>query len=162
MPNIRELIKNEKIKKLVIILGVVIIFMIFLPKSPTDDSGNKTSLVNEVKRNSYMGERETEKRLEEILNKVEGLTDVDVMVTMAKSSQLNLAESGSEKSENILTVQSGSGKVPVVISETEPQISGVIITAKGVGGADTEYKIIKAVSSVTRVSANRISILRKD
>ena len=116
----------------------------------------------------------TEKRLEEIINSIDGVSEATVFITYENSGLKNVTtiteekaeEKGQDKSKSyktsVVTQKDGSGERPFVREETFPEVRGIIITAKGVGDKTLNALITDAVSSAMGVGPHRVKILPKD
>ena len=127
-----------------------------------------------VQLNTVPDASDIEKRLEEIINSIDGVSDATVFVTYENSGVKKVAtETEEENSERdgqksfshkttAVTKKEGNEQYPFVKEETLPQIRGVIIAAKGLGRAGLDAAITDAVSSAVGVSLHRVKILSKD
>ena len=139
-----EKIKNIKhIEVYVVIIFIIVLLLIFFSTSETK-SNNKSTINNinkssntQVTVTSYVDEMET--KLENILSKVQGASDVSVMITLDMSSS--------------------SIKDNIVQTNEFPTIKGVVVVAKGVENTQVKMNILKAVQAVIDISTGRIEIL---
>ncbi len=116
----------------------------------------------------------TEKRLEEIIDSIDGVSEVAVFITYENSGLKNVTtvteetseEKGEDKSQSykntVVTQKEGSVERPFVREETFPEVRGIIIAAKGVGDKTLNALITDAVSSAMGVGPHRVKILPKD
>lgn len=133
----------------------------------------------EKEESSY--EKELEKRIKDILSRVEGVGGVDVMVVLKSSEEKvlhvdkNTSSSVTEEqddggtrrniqqqelSEN--TVLSGSGgSGPIIEKELRPEISGIIISADGGGSTVIKAEISEAMEALFGLPANKIKVLKR-
>lgn len=130
-------------------------------------------------------EHELEKRLEQILGGMEGITSVDVMITLSatsekvleKSIQLeenkqeiekgsgeslekSVTSSLSKKNEALLTGNT-SGSMPYIIKEMSPSIQGVVVAAKGNITQTKIREISEAVQALFGIEAHKIKVIEK-
>ena len=141
------------------------------------DSGSATSLF------SY--EHELEARLEHILGEMEGITSVDVMITLSSTAEKVLEKSvqleenkeeiekgsgeSAEKSVNSQTSKSSealltgssSGGVPYVLKEISPSIQGVIVAAQGDITQTKISEISEAVQALFGIDAHKVKVIEK-
>ena len=164
--------------------GLVIIFIIgiSLLLIPTSFSGNTKSeqkesdTVQTIQYEAY--EKHLEKRLSGILSTVRGISDVSVMITLENSGEAYYAQNETSETkhaedgiqtENIhstsntlaLKSESGNRQMPVFLKSGMPEISGVLVTAKGVDTPSAQSDIKSAVRAVLNVSVHRIQVLPK-
>lgn len=127
-------------------------------------------------------EEQYEKSLQVMLNKIDGVTEVEVLVNI-DSTNVNMYEKdvvfGSQttvetdqsggkrtvedetKETRVVFVRQGDEEVPVLLKTEKPTIRGVFIIAKGVGNATVKQMVVEAVSRVLDVPTYRISVLPK-
>ena len=130
-------------------------------------------------------EHELEKRLEQILGGMEGITSVDVMITLSatsekvleKSIQLeenkqeiekgsgeslekSVTRSLSKKNEALLTGNT-SGSMPYIIKEMSPSIQGVVVAARGNITQTKIREISEAVQALFGIEAHKIKVIEK-
>ncbi|OOO00177.1 MAG: hypothetical protein ATN35_08660 [Epulopiscium sp. Nele67-Bin004] len=126
-------------------------------------------------------ERDIEKRLKDILGDIEGVGDVNVMVTLQSSSQKVLAQDtnavtksttetdstgGSrtileEDIESNIIITSGSEPY-ILIREDMPTIEGVLVVAEGGGDASIRVSIIESVSSLLNIPISKVSVFKME
>ena len=136
--------------------------------------------VPNVDNNTY--ESVLEKRLEEILVKIEGVGKVDVMITIKDTGEIIVdSEKPYSKSETIESDREGGSRnisdiqqsdttiysvdesgnnIPFVIKELAPQIQGVAIIIEGGGNAVIVKKVTDVAEALLNVSLNRISVMK--
>ena len=182
-------IKNIGIDKLLLLaLAGVAIVIVSIPfsnnsgaKKDTNPSNtNKMIQVPNVDNNTY--ESVLEKRLEEILVKIEGVGKVDVMITIKDTGEMIVdSEKPYSKSETIESDREGGSRnisdiqqsdttiysvdesgnnIPFVIKELAPQIQGVAIIIEGGGNAVIVKKVTDVAEALLNVSLNRISVMK--
>ena len=130
-------------------------------------------------------EHELEKRLEQILGGMEGITSVDVMITLSatsekvleKSIQLeenkqeiekgsgeslekSVTSSLSKKNEALLTGNT-SGSMPYIIKEMSPSIQGEVVAARGNISQPQIRDNSAAVQAIYRIEAHKIKVIEK-
>ena len=112
---------------------------------------------------------ETEKAMEEILAKISGVGRVDVMLTLQSGSELVLAQdttlrySGSAQSPDDYQRSSGAVKDPsgvVVTQEVYPKYRGALVVCEGGGNDAVRLEVVAAVSSLTGLGADRITVVK--
>ncbi len=125
-------------------------------------------------------EQAYEAKLRDILTKIAGVGEVEVMVTIDSTEELQVEkntketqQSTNEKGGNgetrfisetsrsadaVIMNQSG-GNNPLVVKTTKPKIRGVVIVAKGAENATVKRLITEAVERGLEVPAHRISVV---
>lgn len=123
-----------------------------------------------------------EQKLEQLLKKVDGVGEVEVMLTLKSSkeqvalkdtnnSQISNSETDSSggsrissdtnKTEETVMSQAGSGESsPYVVKEIEPQVEGVLVIARGGDDAKVISEINSAVQVLFGVPAHKIKVMK--
>ncbi len=126
----------------------------------------------------YAGEQE--KELERLLSKVEGIGEVDVMLTIASSEEKRTLQQedhtsstsresdstggtrnqtqGSSKTEPVLVGE--DGKEPFVVQVQSPQVEGVLVVAQGAGSGVIDSEIIAAVEALFPIEPHKIKVMK--
>ncbi len=180
----------KNIKKdnlLIILLAGILLVVIALPSTSKDSKEEQTSATTETTTAQSQTEtlsyiEEMENRLKEALSKVQGVGDVEVMITLKSSKELIVekdtpttssssqeedAEGGKrdtlDKSSSETTVyeQNDDGSsLPYVVKELEPEIEGIIVIAKGGDDPVIVKNISDAVLALFQVEAHKIKIMK--
>ena len=152
----------------------------------TQNAGNgSTTVVDSSGTSLFFYEHELEARLEYILGEMEGVTSVDVMITLSSTAEKVLEKSvqleenkqemekgsgeSAEKSVNSQTSKnsealltgSSSGGVPYVLKEISPSIQGVIIAAQGDITQTKISEISEAVQALFGIDAHKVKVIEK-
>ena len=195
MPHIRELFKGKEKKALVnvsaaFIVGVLLLLssnVLTTEKKVTEKALAEISAPAEAsvpqERNLEGGaEERLESRLENILSQIEGAGKVRVMITLAQSHEIVVAEDGKydrTRTEEIdaqggrrtveslntsgtkLTIKGEDGSVtPLILKTIAPRVEGVIIAAQGGGNAVVKEQLLKAVQTVLGVEPHKVQVLK--
>ena len=104
-----------------------------------------------------------ERKLEKLLNEVDGAGKVSVAISVESGMETVLAMTTTTKEtsagrETVSTPVMVNGKT-VVLKEVYPKISGVLIVAEGAGKISVYNKIQQAALSLLDVKASQIEIL---
>ena len=105
-----------------------------------------------------------ERKLERALSLVEGAGETQVVLTLDGGSRQVLARNQDKDgngggSNTVVTVGKGSGQQEVVPLQTvAPQFRGALIVCPGGGDAATRLRLIEAVSALTGLGSDRISV----
>ena len=127
-------------------------------------------------------EKSYEQDLEGMLNKIQGVSEAEVMVNL-ESTKINVYEKnlivgeqstdesdrngGIRKVEDrteetqVVLVRQGDKEVPMLVKTERPKVSGVFIVAKGADHATVKSWIVEAVSRVLDVPTHRVSVMPK-
>ena len=184
--------KEIGLSKLVIIfMAGVFLLILSLPsgnmsvkKDSTKNGTKKETTVQTVQDTAaqamkqYAGEQE--KELERLLSKVEGIGEVDVMLTIASSEEKRTLQQedhtsstsresdstggtrnqtqGSSKTEPVLVGE--DGKEPFVVQVQSPQVEGVLVVAQGAGSGVIDSEIIAAVEALFPIEPHKIKVMK--
>lgn len=138
------------------------------PENPSQEERMETAIGNDTG---------TERRMAEILSKIEGAGQVDVMLTYRKTEEKSVArdevreESYTEDSgktsesvrvENkaILTEDRSGNTSPLILSETSPEVEGVVIVAEGGGDPVVCGALNQAAQALLDVPAHKVAVLK--
>lgn len=105
-----------------------------------------------------------EEKLEKVLSQVEGAGAARVVLTLDGGNRQILARDqekngNGEISNTVVTVGKGSGQQEAVpIQTVAPQFRGALVVCPGGGSAQVRLRIIEAVSALTGLGADRISV----
>ncbi len=127
-------------------------------------------------------ERQLEERLEELLSRVEGVGNVEVMIVLKSSEEsvwrvdkdtsysstqesdagggTRLVQSQEISEKTILTDQNGS-EGPLLEKRLYPEISGVAVIASGGGSPKVQAEISAAVEALFGVPSHKIKVLKR-
>ncbi len=168
-----EKITNNKSLLVILLIGVVLLVLSGMPQGSDKKENKITSQTELINSAEYI--TDLEHRLEKILSSVSGVSDVSVMITLSDNGQSVYARD--EKSENqtsdsggvsstsdgayVLKNNQGGGQSAVLIKNKLPEISGVLITAKGADKAEIKNNLANATKAVLNVRAHRVIVLSK-
>ena len=181
---------KKKIENLIFFIIVLVVTIVIIN---TIWNGNKQATKQENNINSKQlaykeqnnkniettGSEDLEKKLENILSKIEGVGDVKVCINYSESSEVvamfneNSKVSTTEETDtsggirkiqqtdsqkDIVYKEDNGEKTPITKKVVQPKIEGAIITAKGASNANTKANIIQAVEAVTGLASHKIQV----
>lgn len=155
-----ELWKKYRFVILILLLGL---FLMLLPGGKEQEAAG----TDEQQQNFSL--EETEKKMEELLEKIEGAGKLQVMLTLKSGPQLQLAEDveGShdngevESRRETVTINRGSSYEDVVITrQTYPTYQGAVVVCQGADKAAVRLAVTEAVASLTGLSSDRITVVK--
>lgn len=189
---IKKILDQKQLKTLTIIcivLGFILIAMnVLLPAGKTL-SNNKlsgatnernvdvTAITTETDKQNYEENQKTE--LENILKKMNGVGNVEVMISFENGEQKvpaydkNTQKSTTEETDNqggtrvnnqntdgstiVMTTADGNNE-PFILTTYKPKINGVIILAEGATNSKIKYEIQQAVSKLYNLSLDKVNV----
>lgn len=124
--------------------------------SPEDPTGQKEETFSWT---------DLEERLEQVLSRVEGAGEVRVVLTVKEGPRQVLAQQGKvgENSHETTTVLTGQGsgvQEPVRIQELGPSYQGALVVAQGADDPRVRLALSQAVSALTGLGADKITICK--
>ena len=140
MGEIKELLKSEKALKIILIAGAVLILITAFGGIFTGSGERRTDSLSSAQRISEQ-ERGLEERLSAILSEIDGVGEVQVMVTLDTSEQMQYGRNSD-----------------MLLSVTAPAVRGVIVVCDGGGRADVREKVVNAVTGVFGINSLRVSV----
>ena len=186
MQDFMQKIKEKKLKRsdwLILVLAGILILIIALPTDTKEKKQAEKSKENISKENNTLeaSKDEIERKLEDILEKIDGAGDVKVMITYQDSGtqvvekDKNTSENSLEESDSTGGVRStkeqqlqestvyedaDAGNTPFVSKELLPKVEGILIVASGGDNQKVKQNISEAVLALFQVEAHRIKIVK--
>ena len=176
-----EELDNKKLMSNIFIILLLSVFVLVLLNNYTSDDKNDNSRVIKEESNEYNNlVRDDyglyiENKLADILSKLKGVGNVDVMVTLEDSTEKIPASNVTTTRENTteLDAQGGTREISredetiqvvntsndvVVLKEVKPSIKGVIVVAEGAEDLVVLETLYEAVKTVLGVAGNKVQI----
>lgn len=177
--NISE--KNDSVRKppkaiIIVIIAAIIILAfsdlsVFKPKNQKNNSKTDEKISN-TDSAEYI--QQTESRLEETLQKINGAGKVTVFINLDsggekvlaadKKTKENIKETDEnsdkdyETEENIVLSGQSSTQGPYITEELFPKPSGILVIAEGAGNEKIRLEIYESVKAIFGLPANRIKV----
>lgn len=156
-------IKNYEIIICLIIISIVLLIYFSVDGKEKDNEGI-TEAVNLSLTDGL------EERVGNILSKIEGVGEVDVLITFSSTAEQitasneNTHSTTSSTNDNSTTTSTNtstpiiSNQNVIVLQEKMPEIIGVIVVAKGADSPKVRLNILSAVSTALDIDRNSIQI----
>lgn len=159
---LQRVLGKYKFVALILCLGVVLMLL------PTGSGGQKEQTAvqtqTEESRQSFDLE-DLERRMESALSEINGVGEVTVVLTLRSSGEEVLAQDTSEGNSSdreTVIVSTGSGTEEAVSVKTiYPEFQGALVVCQGAGNASVKLEVLKAVSAITGLSSDQISICQR-
>ena len=179
------LAKLRKIKReqwLIYLLGAALLAVILIP-APGGESGKETKSASQTVQTAAKETGQTaqlEEQLTWALSQVEGVGEVEVMITLESTGTKVVEKDHPASSTSSEQTQEGGGtqnstsadtdettvyeknadgaQTPYVISETLPQIRGVLVVAQGGSDPVIIRQIQEAVMALFHIDVNKIKV----
>lgn len=179
--------KLKNIPKNQILIGGLLGVLLLVIAIPVDSGKKKTGDTTNTEQekgtsedtDNGVYEKKMERRLTEVLEKMDGVGKVEVMITLkdngenvvekdtsVSSQNTREGESGATQSqtqsqeETIFSQPQGNGQQPFVSKEVTPQIEGILVVAEGGGNSVVVKNISDAVLALFPVEAHKIKVVK--
>lgn len=182
----KKTIENLAIFVIILIITIIAINTIWKKDEKDKSSKDTNSLGKQLASTNTLvdvtnekEELDIEKKLENILSKIQGVGSVDVLITYSQTSKVvplyneDVQESFTEETDkeggtrkinenntkkDIIYQENNGEKTPITQSIVSPKIEGAIITAEGAKDVEVKSNIILAVEAVTGVGSHKIQV----
>lgn len=172
-----DLLKDDKIKKIIIILGLCGIALIFISNfmsCNSEKSGDQSSSISAEL--SYDGldeyKKSIEDRLSNIISKIDGAGKTDVFLTLENGSEnvyaVNRKQNTSSDSsgtadesfdaEYFSVRKSDGSEEGVLLKVIEPDVRGVVVVCDGGDNSVVKEKVLESVTKSLNISSARVCI----
>ncbi len=173
---------------MVLVVGICCLVIVFPSGKKQTESETRSGSQKEETSGSAQTDRkektyaqELEERLTELLSEVKNVGKVKVMITVAGSVEKDVLKDGSRENEQITEQDSAGGsrnsvsersdgttvfytaqgvEQPFIVTETYPEITGVVVLAEGSGTGTVDLDILGAVQVLFDVPAHKIKIMK--
>lgn len=184
-PNKKKL-ENLVVFLIILIITIIVINVIWNDNETNTDKGNTvdsnkrlaTTEENINTQEENLGD-ELENKLKNILSKIDGVGNVEVLITYSETSSVQPVYNEESTEENTEETDSAGGtrkitqtdtrkevvyeeqdgtQTLVIQSTTSPKIEGAIITADGANNSTVKTNIIQAVEAATGLATHKIQV----
>ena len=166
MTRIRQIcLRLSKLKKtdyiVILLVGVLLLIVVLPVKEDKNTCSNsqkkaKAKSVSESTCDDEEYEKLLEKKLEGILERMDGVGEVSVMITLDKDTK----ETSESIEKTTVIYDDEDASVPYVTSTDKPTVSGVLVVAQGGGSPQVNNDISNAVSALFDVPMHKIKIAK--
>lgn len=132
-----------------LVAGVMLLFL----GGKTEESKAQVSTQEPFSFEDY--EKELAVRLEEMIDRLEGISEVHVMLTLERGYAEELA---GENGDYLTIRESDGGQGTVTISREAPKVKGVAVICKGGNSPDKQQEIISMLSALLELPSHRIFV----
>jgi len=160
MERLQRIWGRYKFPLLILLLGILLmLFANIERKTDLDESGGQ----------EVCSSAEIEQQMEEILGKIAGVGRVKVMLTLESGDTLQLATdsdvseqtAGGKQQSETVKLNRGSGEQEVVVTRRSyPTYRGAVVVCDGADNSHVQLAVLEAVSVLTRLTAERITVLK--
>lgn len=145
---------------LVIVIGLILLSI------PTK---NKGTTVQTVSNSPVQTVPDVAEELTRILQQIQGVGKVRVMLTVSKGEKteyqqnedmMNTENDTSVRKETVIIRDANDGEMALIIQVIPPEYLGAIIVCEGADNASVKLAVVEAVSKVTGLRSDHISVLK--
>lgn len=168
--NIMTVLKSSKRNLVLVIIVAVVFFMLIISEfSGSDAKVDKASENTTIYADEYI--KETEKKLEGILENISGAGKVRVMITLEScyenvyakgyTSKMQEDENKTDKEtaeEYIIVKQGSNNEECLVVKVYEPRVKGVAVIAMGADDINVKKAITETVCALFDISSASVSV----
>lgn len=157
---ILEFLKKYKYAVLILVLGLV---LMTLPERSTQE---QTSQEPTVQPETQLT---TEDRLAEVLSQIQGVGKVRVLLTLSQGEEtlyqtnnetVSSAESGTVRVETVIVSNADRGESGLIRQVNPPTFLGALIVCQGGDRPGVQLAVVDAVSKLTGLGSDQISVLK--
>lgn len=142
LKELKELLRNEKSLKIILIAGLFLIIIIAFSGFSTGKTEKKDKMFFDYNRQSEY-EQALEKKLSSVLSEINGIGNIDIMITLDTSEENRF----DDKEDELVCVRT-------------PSVRGVIVVCDGGDNIIIREKVISAVSAAFGISTTRVSVIK--
>lgn len=195
---IKEFAKNKNNLVVLVLVGVLLMVITFPIEEKEDKNIDNSDNITENTRDNdgYLNGTEygsmteeqlyvaqMEEKLEEVLSKLDGAGNVEVLITLQASEEkivekdIPVVRSNTEETDSaggtrtVSNVDMGESTVysnvdnnsqPYVIQTISPRIEGVVVLAEGAGSGNVSINLTEAVQVLFGVEAHKIKVMKME
>lgn len=159
---LQRVLGKYKFVALILCLGVV---LMLLPVKGGAQSSQTQAVSPPEESGQNFDLEELERRLESALSEINGVGEVTVVLSLRSTGEDILAQDTSEgttSDRETVIVSTGSGTEEAVSVKTiYPEFKGALVVCEGAGNASVKLEVLQAVSAITGLSSDQISICQR-
>ena len=148
-----------------VLILLVILFGDFNLFGSTSTNTSSQSNINYTTSAEYV--TQIEAKLKNLISKIKGTGNVEVMITLDTSASVVLATSDETKtsggtttvSANPIILEQNGQSYPIIVSEILPKIKGVVVVSSGANNTAVRLNILNAVQTLLDLNNSQINIL---
>lgn len=154
------LVKKYKYVILILLIGLV---LLMLPDGETKHTKTTETTKQDIPETSF------EEKLKSILMQIHGAGRVEVMLTVAEGEEIiyqtdddfsNSADTNNNQIDTVIITDSNRNQAGLIRKTNPPVYQGAIIVCQGADNPTVKLAITEAVSKITGIGANCISVLK--
>lgn len=161
IPNAQRILAAlAKYKYVALILCIGVVLMLL----PTG-SASQPEVVESQTRETVFDLEALEEKLAQALSQINGVGEATVVLTLRSSGEEVLAQDVSQGTttevETVIISSGNSTEAPVSVKTIYPEFQGALVICDGAGNSTVKLQVLQAVSAITGLSSDRISICQR-
>ena len=168
LSKIGELIKKSGSLGLIAVIVILGVILLLLPSGEKKAPETKPpEITPEVATDTV---ESFERRLTDALSKIEDAGRVTVVLSLQSDGETyfvkdreyseKTGESREQNEETVIVSSGSSVQAPVVVKHGYPEYRGALVVAEGAGDATVKLAIIQAVSALTGLGTDRVTVVK--
>lgn len=166
---IKKVIQKAGPMRLVLLVacGAFLLFLSYPSSSPEPETTRVDSQAVQSESAATLEEYKTarEEELKELLQKVDGVGNAEVMITLKASNEKvtlkdNTSKGDTNEEKTVLVENSDQDSSPYIIQEKEPEIEGIVIVCQGGNDSVIKREITDAVGALFSIESHKIKIMK--
>ncbi len=158
---LRRALKRYRYAALILLLGVLLMLLPVGGGSEDADAGAEP----EATAADAFDLAALERQLADARSQISGVGEATVVLTLRSSGEEVLAQDTSEGSatetETVIISTGSSTEQAVSVKTIYPEFQGALVVCDGGGSASVKLEVLKAVSAITGLSSDQISICKR-
>lgn len=155
---LRAWVQKYKLALLVLAVGCVLLAWPAGEKKPSAQPNPGASA-------SSFDPEEVERKLEQVLGKIDGAGEVTVALTVSDGVQRRYAvdetRKGEERQTQTVVISTGSGTQEAVsVGERWPDFRGAVVVCQGGGDPEVRLLVTRAVCALTGLGADQVTVCK--
>lgn len=154
----------DKYKYVLIVIAAGIVLLLW----PTGERERNAGMDSRLDIRETFDLDALEKKLSRTLSMVEGAGEVTVTLTvksgmeqvLASDRATSVSERGSSVEEETVLVSTGGGQETVLLTQKYPTFQGALVVCQGGDSAEIRLLLTQAVSALTGLGADRITVCK--
>lgn len=159
MKLLQELMKKEKLVAILLVGMLLLIAALPVKKSEEKKERESNQSLDEIERKEEgeLWQNQMEERLRKVLEQVEGIGSTQVFLTCAGTERKVVEK---DESETVYEKDARGNQSPYVSQEQYPQVTGVLVVAKGGDDPVVIQNIQEAVEALFQVEPHKIKVMK--
>lgn len=164
-------LKDKKIKNENLIFILILLVILLVSMNYIFNNDKKENEKNTIVENTTIIEDSLEKRIENTLSEINGISDVSVVINYTDNGRKDIiydtkesyTEDGNVTSvEKTVAYDEESGKKNAIVkASNSPTVEGVLIVASGVENNGMKQKIATAIGNLLGIASYKVQVFEK-